>query len=154
MARRKTTEIAEVEPSSELVVTPQGAVVHLDRPEEVAQALADIRTLDVQLRALKLVLTQALVDEAERQGSKTLRLGDVTVEISGGTTITWDLDVLATLLDAGLPQERYDALVKTEVTYKVDAREAKRIASSDRYREIIERARAEHETPARASVKR
>lgn len=155
MARaRKTQELETVEAAADVVVTPQGTVVRLDHPDEVAQALADVRTLETQLRTLKSALTQALVDEAQRQGSKTLRFGDLKVEVTSPVTVTWDLEELAKLLDAGLPQDRYDALVKTEVTYKVDAREAKRIAGSDRYRAIIERARVEGETAPRASVTR
>jgi len=54
----------------------------------------------------------------------------------------WLLDVLEELLEAGLPEERYNDLVIQEVSYKVSGLEAKRIAAANpEYASIIERAR-------------
>jgi len=57
------------------------------------------------------------------------------------------------LLDAGLPEARYDALVKQEITHKVNANEAKRIGGTNpQYAEIIERAKTLHDRPVSAKV--
>ncbi len=139
----------------EIAVPGIGTVVSLDKPQEIAQALADIRDLENQLRIVKGNLSYLLVDESERVGSKTLHLDGMTVEISGGNAIEWDLEELEKLRDAGLPEARYDELVKTEVSYKVDARQAQRIAGANpAYATIIERARTDRETTPRVSVKR
>jgi len=154
MARKKKDEIEAVEPAgTELVVAGVGTLVHLDRPEEVAQALADIRRLEAQLRAVKSELGIALAAEGARQGTKTMRFGGLTVKLKSDKRIVWDVEELSKLLDAGLPQERYDELVSTEVTYKVSAAEAKRIAgANDGYAAIIERARTEHEPTVSVAV--
>jgi len=150
----KKQQVETVEPAgTELVVAGVGTLVHLDRPEEVAQALADIRALEAQLRSVKSELAIALAAEGARQGTKTMRFGSLTVKLASDKTIVWDIEELAKLLDAGLPAERYDALVSTEVTYKVSAAEAKRIAGANEvYHGIIERARSESEPTVRVQV--
>lgn len=148
MARKQKDEAG-----TELVVAGVGSVVNLDKPAEVAQALADVRALENALRDVKPILTGALVEESKRQGKKTLRFGDLEVVISQSREIVWDLEVLAELLDAGMSEERYAELVTETVTYKVSAQEAKIIAGANpEYARIIERARTDHDGPARASV--
>lgn len=148
-------DIEEVEvASTELVIPGLATLVNMEEPAQVAQALADIRSLENQLREIKSDLSAVLIGESARQGSKTLRFGDLTVEVSGGTSIEWDLDELAKLQAAGLPEERYDALVRTTVSQTVSAAEAKRIAAvNSEYARIIERARTDREVAPRVSVK-
>lgn len=142
-------------PGTEVAIPGIGSLVNLDHPDEVARALADIRELENMLREAKRELTFVLERESEKQGTKTLGYGDVTVTVTTPTEIAWDLNVLEELLEAGLPQERYDELVKTEISYKVSAREADRIAGANAtYADIIDRARTNHAGTPRVSVKR
>jgi hypothetical protein len=95
-----------------------------------------------------------LLEESRRQGTKTLHLPDGTAEVSGGTALEWDIDVLAELQAVGLPEDRYGELVVTTVTQKVDARVAKQLeAANPEYAAIIERARRYEPRPWRVSIK-
>lgn len=149
----ESDEVATPIASQALVLPHTGELISLEELPKVASALDAIRAHEAQLREVKQILTEALVEESRRQGSKTLRLDYLTVEIGGGTTVEWDIEVLHRLQDAGLPEERFDALVRTEVTYKVSAAEAKRISSNPEYARIIELARTEHETRPWARVR-
>lgn len=138
--------------STEIAIPVTGELVSLEDAAACGRALGDIRRLEQHLRDLKTLLTDSVVAECQRQGTKTLRLDDMTLTMSGGETVQWDIEVLEQLLDAGLPQERFDALVKTEVTYKVSAAEAKRLAVNPEYADIIEKARTVLHAPFRVSV--
>lgn len=134
------TTLARVE-GHELVVPGTGEVVDLRSAKACAQAMYSLRALEEQIREAKYALTQAVVAEAERLGSKTLELGDLVVEVTGGEETHLDVEVLMELRQAGLPEERWQELVRPVVELRPSLREAKRIASiNPRYREIIERA--------------
>lgn len=138
----------------ELVVRATGEVVSLEDPVQCARALASIRELEADLREAKAALTDALAYEFERQGSKTLNLGAVKAELRGGTELVWDIEILETLLDAGLPKERFEQLVQAEVSYRVNQAVAKQLeAANVRYGDIIARARTVREKQAYVTVK-
>lgn len=131
-----------MEHSTEIVAPTTGVLVDLSSPAEVAHALHEIRDIEDKVKDFKRVLTHVLVEEAARQGAKTIELGGLKVVIKEGEQILWDVDVLEDLLEAGLPQERFDELVKVECTHKVSKREADRIAAGrPEYAEIIETAK-------------
>src|SRR5262245_9182104 len=90
------------------------------------------------------IIQGAIVAEAERRGTKTIHLDDGrTASIGGGTEVVWDTEVLNELLEAGLPEERFNQLVTTVITYKVNANVAKSIAGANAdYADIIDRARS------------
>jgi len=148
-------EVAQVAPEA-IVLPHTGELIDLADKPTVAVALDNVRQLEVELRALKQELTRALVEESSRVGSKTLHLEPwLDVEISGGTEVEWDHDELHKLRDAGLPEDRFDALVRATVTWRVSTQEANRIAKANpEYARIIGNARSEREAPFRASVKR
>lgn len=124
-----------------LVVPTTGEVVSRDDPAGCLRVLSEIRDLESRLKELKGALTQAIAEEFKRQGSKTIDLGEIRAELRGGSEVVWDVEILEELRAAGLPDARMDALVTTEVTYKVNARLAKQIAAAnEEYAEIIERA--------------
>lgn len=126
-----------------LIVPGTGALIDLEDAPQVAQALRDVRDYEQQLRYAKTALTEALVAESSRQGTKTLRLGTLTASVSADTELAWDVTELVKLLDAGLPAERYADLVSETVTYKVNSSVAKQIeAANPAYAAIIERARS------------
>lgn len=94
------------------------------------------------------------MEEASRQGTKTLHLSNANVSVSGGSQVEWDVEELNKLLYAGLPVERFDDLVTVIVSYKVNAAVAKQIsAANPDYAEIISKARSEAPAAYRVSVK-
>lgn len=138
----------------ELVVPYSGEIVDVAQPDQCVRALAEIRELEGRIREAKRELTFYLALEFERQGLKTMEFNGVKAELRGGTETAWDISVLEELLAAGLPQERFEQLVKAEVSFKVDAREAKRIAAAnEQYSAIIERARNSYTRPHYISIK-
>lgn len=128
--------------AEELIVPTTGEVISSDDPIGCLRVLAEVRALEAKLKDLKGALTGALGEEFKRQGAKTLELGGVKAELRGGSEVVWDVEILEELRDAGLPDARMDALVTTEITYKVNASVAKAIAAvNDDYAEIVERAK-------------
>lgn len=141
--------------ATDLVLVTTGEVVNLADTRQVVDALEHIRRLEYELREAKTVLTAAVAEECQRQGTKTLHLGEVTAELTGGSRVEWDMDRLAHLRDLGLPEDRWNQLVTIEQTYKVNAAEAKRIAAAnDAYANVIETARTTVPASFRVSVKR
>lgn len=127
----------------ELAVPGVGSLVDLDQPQQVAQALRDVREFASRMQEARAVLEAALVAESIRQGTKTLHLdGGLTASIGADSELEWDVTQLARLLKAGLPVERYAELVVETVSYKVNASVAKQIeAANPRYARIVKKAR-------------
>ncbi len=121
----------------------------------VAEAVKGLRALNAQIRDAIADATSILVDESRRQGTKTLALQDVTVEIRGGTETVWDTEKLSDGLEAaGCPIERIREVIKVEVAYKVDARVAKQLASANEdYAAVLESAKTTVEKPYYVRVK-
>jgi len=142
------TESVEVATVAErAVVNPAtGELMSLDDPRSCLFALRELRDLEDRIKTVKRILSGAVAEEAARQGTKTLHLPGISATVATKKEIQWDLDQLTKLVDLGLPAERFAALVKTEVTYKVSAAEADRIAKANPdYRVVIERARTDFE---------
>jgi hypothetical protein len=123
-------------------------------PSKAVELLGVARTMRAQILDLVKDCEAVLLEESRRQGTKTLHLPNGTAEVSGGTALEWDIDVLAELQAVGLPEDRYGELVVTTVTQKVDARVAKQLeAANPEYAAIIERARRYEPRPWRVSIK-
>lgn len=140
-----------------VVWTDTGEVVRWEDPLDCTDALEAVRDYERTLRELKAELTRHLVEEAQRQGVKTLDLGDGRkVEIRGGAETVYDAEQLeAALRDAGMPEERIREVVVETVAYKVDARKAKAAASANpAYADAVEAARTVQEKPHAVSIKR
>jgi len=131
------------EPSRELVVPYTGELVAMEDPEQCARVLFEIGELEAKLRSLRYVLRDVMFEESVRVGSKTLHFPDgVTAKISTPTETSWDHSILAELLGAGLPGDRFEALVTPEQTFKVNGSVIKELeAANPIYAEIINRAR-------------
>ncbi len=132
-----------------------GELIPAEDVNGVAEAVKGLRQLNQQIRDAIADATVILVEESRRQGTKTLALQDVTVEIRGGTETVWDVQELRTNLEAlEIPQERLHDLIKTEITYKVDARVAKQLAGANEdYAAVIESAKTTVEKPFYVRVK-
>lgn len=117
--------------------------------------LTEIRDLESQLREVKSELTAALTAEFSRQGTRTLEIGGIKAELHGGTQIVWDVEILGELRTLGLPEERMDALVTAEITYKVNTNVAKQLASANPlYASVIERAKSTIPKASYVTIKR
>ncbi len=132
-----------------------GELIPADDVNGVAEAVKGLRALGAQIKDAIHDATVILVEESRRQGTKTLALQDVTVEIRGGTETVWDIYTLRLQLEQlGIPQERLDALINTEVTYKVNARVAKQLAGANEdYAAVLESAKTTVEKPYYVRVK-
>ena len=125
-----------------LILPPTGEIVSLDDAGSCLRALTEVRELEARLKEVKSQLTIALAGEFSRQGTKTLEIEGIKAELRGGQEIIWDIEVLEELRDLGLPEDRMDALIKTEISFRVDASQAKRIAAANpQYADVIDRAR-------------
>lgn len=118
---------------------------YLERLRELRQAVQD------EIGGI----TGLVVSLSSQYGKKTLRSGDVKVEVKSNVKREWDLDVLDQLLDAGLPLERWEEMVKSEVVTTVSWAIAKQLkASNPEYARIIDEAMTEIPTSTYVTVSR
>ena len=144
------------EPGTELIL-PSGEIVALADTAACAVALDELRALEHRIKDLKTALTEAVASESARQGTKTLSLpGGVTVIIRDGEKVMWDAQRLeADLREAGMPEERIRQIVVEEISYTVQAREAKRAAAANPdYAHAVAAARSTLEGRPSVTVKR
>jgi hypothetical protein len=155
-----TDELTSVElaiaEQPQLVIPLSGELVDLRKPNEVANALDQIREMKHQLDGCRIVFEQVLRLEASRQGTKTLHLDECTAAISGGETVEYDGEELGRrLLAAGMPGDRVNEIVQVIVTYKVNARNAKHAAGANpEYAKAVEETRTVKPAPWRVWIKR
>lgn len=129
--------------SEALVLPTTGEVISRDDPNSCARAYYEIKELETRLKELRAALGEVLLDESIKQGTKTLHFEDgVMAKISTPMEIQWDNDILAELVEAGLPLDRFELLIKTEISYKVDGSIIRELEGANPvYAEIIDRAR-------------
>lgn len=129
-------------PSEELVLPASGALVNLSDPNECAQALTDLRDLESRIKEAKAIITDAIVREAERQGTKTLQLEIGTASIRAGERTLYDAVAIEDGLRAvGAPEELIREIVQEQITYAVSGTRAKRAARANpTYAAVIEAA--------------
>jgi alkylhydroperoxidase/carboxymuconolactone decarboxylase family protein YurZ len=122
----------ETEPGNQLVIHLTGEVIDLGDLPTVAQTLDYLRDIETQIKDAKRVLTDALEAESERQGSRTLDLGNVLVKLSTRERTEYDLEVLADMLrDAGLPEERLGELIVATVSYSLNQSVARQLRAAN-----------------------
>lgn len=137
------------EPSTDLVVLPwSGELISPTDPEECARVLDEIKDVESRLKELKGMLKNSLLEHSAQQGAKTFHFPGRDVTISTVSVTVWDHEALLELRDPdmegtpGISEDRYNELVTMEISYKVDGRVARSIASSNpRYATIIEGAK-------------
>lgn len=127
----------------ELIIPTTGELVDLDDPAFCARALYELKELKARIRELEGYLKDSVLQESTRVGGKTLHFeGGFTAKISTPNEIRWDYTVLLELIDAGLPEERFNELVLIEQTYKVDGSIVRQLQGANPvYAEIIDRAK-------------
>jgi hypothetical protein len=148
--------MSELAKQEQIVVPLIGLAVDPVRTNEVAEALGSIREAKRLLDEARAELERILAEEAQRQGTKTLHLDHTIVTVSGGPEQDYDIEVLEQLLEVGLPQERFDELVKTRIEYRVDRNVIRQLVGSgnEQYQAIIAKASSVAERPYRVSVRR
>jgi len=146
----------EVELRSTVVVPLLGLAVDPYELDEVAEALESVRQAKRMLDESRGELEWLLAEAAKRRGTKTLHLSKADVAIRGGPETVYDIEVLAQLQEVGLPEDRYNQLVKTRVEYRVDRNVVRQLLGSGNpdYSRIIDKAASEVERPYYVSVKR
>lgn len=83
-----------------------------------------------------------MLAEMSRMGQGTVRVGRVQVEKVTKTEYVYDYDLLATLVELGLPEQRYREVVKQITEEKVDRRALLQVAAADpeKYGKVIDAA--------------
>jgi hypothetical protein len=149
-------EVATTEKALEILDFQTGEMIDAKDAPRVAKYLADLREmksgpLDAAIKACE----AALIDYAEAQGKKTLRMGGIAAEVYGGSSIEWDAELLQEgLREAGLPEDRLAEVVVETVTYKVVTQEAKRVAAANpAYAAAVAAARTDIPEPRRVRIK-
>ena len=120
-----------------------------------ARVLSAARAMKAHVNEIVNEATAYLVALSEHQGTKTLHGDGETVTVSGGPGIDYDpLELIELLNSAGCPQNRIEAAVRTEITYKVDRAVLRQLAAANPdYKVAIELAEVAVEKPWRASIK-
>jgi hypothetical protein len=132
------SDLAPIQSVTEVVDPFTGSLVDVSDPMMAAEFLDALRQSKETITKIIHAVEEIQRAEFERQGTKTIHAGRWDLELESQVSYQWDEEVLHELLDAGLPEERYQDLVKTTVSVKVLQGE---------------RARTRVEKPPRVSVK-
>lgn len=149
--------MSEQEFSREIAIPGTGELVDLSDTPACVAALDALRNYESLIREAKATLTRAVIEEATRQGVRSLELpnGD-RAEISAASEIVWDAELLEEKLrEAGMPEERISQIIEQTVTLKVKTGEAKKAAAANPdYASAVEEARSEQPKSQYVSIKR
>lgn len=123
--------------------------------ENALTVLEVAREIEANLRAVKQAATLFLVEESQRQGTKTFHTPGGKLELSGGPSVEYDAaDLMEALREAGCPEGRISAAVEETVTYKVNRSVLRQlVGANEDYAAAAELAERNVEKPWRASVK-
>lgn len=149
--------VVEATDAEVLVLPHSGEVVSLAEEVSCAVALDEVRRMQAHLAEAVRVLSAAIAARAAVLGTKTVNLsGGRKAEVRGGEETVYDAAELERLLRiAGIPEDRLAEIVKTEITYKVDAREAKRAAAANpEYARALDAASTTVERPYSVTIRR
>lgn len=122
--------------------------------ENAALVLIACRNMKERANEIVAETTAYLVSEAERRGTKTLHTEGATVTLSGGVSDEYDAqDLMELLRSSGCPEDRIEAAVVTEISYRVNRSVLKQLAVNKDYQAAIDLAKRQVERPFRASIK-
>jgi hypothetical protein len=131
----------------------------IDLSDAVACAvlLDDVRQLEAQLGNAKMRLTAAIIEQAKIDGVTSYDLPKrLKAEVRSGSRKSIAGDVLeAKLREAGMSDKRIAEIVTEVVSYKVDAREAKKAAGvNEAYAKALNEASTWHEAQPSVTIRR
>jgi hypothetical protein len=142
---------ALIRPDGE-VVEGSGVDIDLSDPVACAVALDRVRQFEQDFGQIKRVLTEAVVAHYRLTGERSLELPNrLRAEVKAGTRTLVDPDVLEERLrEAGMPEERIEALITTTQERRVDLRKAKAAGTANpEYKAALEAASSTYaETPS------
>ena len=132
MTDQGVTDIVPRE-SDKPVMTPDGQIIDLSDPAQVAMAYDDLQYLKRMIREAEGRLKDALISHSAAVGKKTFEISGVgKVEIKGGSETKFDaLGLKQGLKEAGCPDERISEIIQEATSYKVLAVEARRAAQAN-----------------------
>jgi hypothetical protein len=141
----------------ELAIPGTGELVDLSDTPACVAALDALRNYESLIREAKATLTRAVIEEATRQGVRSIELPDGSrAEVSPPSEIVWDAELLEDRLrEAGMPEERISQIVEQTVMLKVKTVEAKKAAAANpEYASAVEEARSEQPKAQYVSIRR
>jgi hypothetical protein len=131
-----------------------GEQIDVTNPAVVASALVECRRIKDQIKQFEEAATQMLLDTMDTHGQWTMRFGDVeVVGDTPGDDYFYDEEDFRKLLDAGLPESRFNEIVKTKVTRTIDRTKAKALLKVPQYAEIVEKARRDRPKTRRVKTR-
>lgn len=123
--------MSELAPRSELLDVVTGELLPAT-PENAHAILARIAAQEQTLRTAKSALTEYVIEESTRQGTKTFNTPDGKLVLEGGPeTVVEGHELAQLLLAAGMPEENVSAIVTEEITYKVNRAKLKQATSAN-----------------------
>lgn len=141
-------------PRSELIDVLTGEVLPAT-PENAHAILARIAEMEQTIRTAKSAITEYVIEESIRQGTKTFDVNGSKLVLEGGPSKQIEGHELAQLLrEAGCPEQRIKDVVTEEITYKVNQRVlAQLVAANSDYATAAELTTTTVEKPYRARAK-
>src|SRR5215472_4949777 len=89
-------------------------------PESAHRVLTALNEMSDRLKEVRATVTEYLIEESRRQGTKTLHTPGGDLVLSGGRGSEYDAEALADCLrEAGCPEDRIDEVITATITYKV-----------------------------------
>lgn len=143
--------------SEELAIPGTGELVDLSDTPACVAALDALRNYESLIREAKATLTRAVIEEATRQGVRSIELPDGSrAEISPASEIIWDAEGMEEgLREAGMPEERISQIIEQTVTLKVKTAEAKKAAAANpEYARVVGEARSEQPKTQYVSIRK
>lgn len=132
----------EVAVPDEVLNPITGEMIPATDLDKCAEAIDMIRDWKQRIATASAALTEVFIEASRVQGTRTLTAAGMKVEVSSDNEIEWDFEELGKLRDIGLPEQRFDELIRPTITYKVDGRVAAQLAGSNpEYKRIIENAK-------------
>lgn len=115
------TAIAAVDAAPDFILDPVTGEALARTVENAAVVLEWARAAKDRLNDLIADATSIVIEESRVRGGKTFHLDGAKVTLSGGPGVEYDPQALREALRAAdCPEDRIDALIKTEVIEKVD----------------------------------
>lgn len=114
--------MSEMAPRSELLDVLTGELLPAT-PENAHAILARLAEMEQTIRTAKSSITEWVIEESSRQGTKTFDTPNGKLVLEGGPeTVVEGHDLARLLREAGCPEARIKDVVTEEITYKVNRR--------------------------------
>lgn len=148
------SEVA-VPDDGQFVVPFTGEVINRDDPAQCAQAMHALKAVREQIVLIEKDLAFAILAESNDLGTKTLHYEGVTATVSGGTSTSYDPEVIeAALRRAGMPEAALKDVVVETVERRVNVTKVRAAAAANpKYARAIAKGTRKAEVPRSVSVK-